>query len=116
MSLKFKPEDFKEYADAKDIQKELVTIAQQIFDKWLSEQPVVYMSTGAYDNDEWTEKLEDRFRKKKARLVCIEEIKKCYHPKEKVKSKYFYSEIAEGIVHECECGAKVQPKEFEEVK
>lgn len=63
-----------------------------------------------------------------AKLICIEEIKTCEHPKEKIKwiidteepdrsiglkneYHYLYSQY-----FECECGAKVEPVKWEEVK
>jgi hypothetical protein len=50
----------------------------------------------------------------KALLIGIEEIKRCEHPSEKVKL-FSDSDDIFAAFH-CECGARVQPKEFEVVK
>jgi len=52
----------------------------------------------------------------RALLINIEPIKKCTHPKEKVVGHFDCSsgvEVWKGF--RCECGVKMQPKEFEEV-
>ena len=53
-----------------------------------------------------------------ALLINIEPIEKCEHPKEKVDlERGTLSWTNErGIHYLCECGAKMKPKEFEEVK
>lgn len=51
----------------------------------------------------------------KALLINIEPIEQCKHPKEKV--KYLEAESEKYVSFWfCECGVKVQPKGFEEVK
>lgn len=123
MTLKFKPEDF-EY-NAKDLGEEgkylrvgyAVNIAQRIFNNWLSEQPVVY---GPHMGNKWDRNLVKDRDAMQARLVCIEEVKKCEHPPNKIKhlearlhgnytDKILYTEF-----FECECGAKVKPNSFSE--
>ncbi len=52
----------------------------------------------------------------KALLINIEPIEKCTHPKEKVHRKWDLSSQMPIFWHECDCGAKVQPKEFEVVE
>lgn len=56
----------------------------------------------------------------RALIICIEPIEKCKHPKEKIKNHPFISgenKLSEILyAYICECGAKVQPKEFEEVR
>lgn len=58
-----------------------------------------------------------------ARLVCIEEIKKCEHPRDQIRwdrtcdhTHFGPSEVAENYFRwKCTCGAEVRPKGFEEV-
>lgn len=53
----------------------------------------------------------------KAWLICEKIIEKCSHPKEKVTNQGQY--VDNKVIWHCficECGAKVQPKEFEEIK
>ena len=112
MKLIFKPEDFKYIAS-----KEIWEFAQAKFDSWLAEQKVVWGS----GRGGWTELPSPMFLSKdsdlpaayspthKAILVCIEPIEQCKHPKEKV--LHSISNIP--LVFQCECGAKVKPKEFE---
>ncbi len=52
----------------------------------------------------------------KALLINLEPIKECPHPKEKVRE--FRNTNFDGpvYIYECNCGARVQPKEFEEIK
>lgn len=50
--------------------------------------------------------------------VVFADTPKCTHPKEKVRMHYKKLTDVGGVYKnfECECGARVQPKEFEEVK
>lgn len=159
MTLKFKKEDFKteyeisggvhhgftmysktiEYKTVLSLGAESAAKqAQELFDKWLSEQPVVY--GGDIDSPYWTETnvTSDIRPLRKARLVDIQEIKKCEHPKEKIKEiestdiKDFLSpgviipgsSFLEGkpvsfparykMIYKCECGAKVKPAKWEQ--
>ncbi len=54
----------------------------------------------------------------RARLINIEDIERCTHPKEKVELENGNISWSSdrGIHWKCECGANVQPKEFEEIK
>lgn len=133
--LKFKPEDFwtktmiQEYMGS-DVSGKTVYCfqaaidAQQIFDAWIKENgKVVY---GWFDGDgacRFSE-LEIIGSDKgeathKATLVNIEPIEKCTHPKEKI-SRYlpwtYNHTMPLYILYECKCGARVQPKGFEEIK
>lgn len=58
----------------------------------------------------------------KALLICIEPIEKCKHPVEKIKVKPYtvrcetqdaQDKFGWLARYQCECGAKVKPKEFE---
>ena len=122
MKLIFKPEDFKYIAS-----KEIWEFAQAKFDQWLEENGKVVWgekmdSTGYFIwcDPKNTFKQENPHKHvlthnlgatHKAILVCIEPIEQCKHPKEKV----LHSISRVPLVFECECGAKVAPKEFEEV-
>jgi len=48
-----------------------------------------------------------------ALLINIEPIEKCSHPKEKISGRYADEN---GVVFKCECGARVSPCQFSEVK
>lgn len=134
MSLKFKPEDFyKGSVTTEGIinwAPHFSSVAQLIFDEWLAKQSVVKGSGHSEDGSfVWFERtVANGFYTHQARLCCIEEIKKCEHPKEKVKFPYWNNmepptktgTLTNTItvrwdVGICECGAKVRPREFEEV-
>lgn len=93
--------------------------AQQLFDAWLEKQPTVYGRPNDDGPDElmWYQgkpeinsPLGDTHS---AKLVCIQELKKCEHPPEKVLAQENSSHIVE---YECECGAKVKPSAYEVVE
>lgn len=53
----------------------------------------------------------------KAILIAIQEIKKCEHPKDKIKQLLCNpASQSRETFFECECGARVEPTEFREVK
>lgn len=56
--------------------------------------------------------------KVKALLINIEPLETCKHPKEKIGVRSLFkigvADFKDGN-YECECGAKVKPKEFEEI-
>ena len=127
MSLKFKPEDFKPIPFDNNGWREpnfTETIAQAnaFFDKWLEIQPVLYgvsrfgrlVFNGVQTNEDTHT----------ARLVDIQPIKaKCEHPAEKIKLVHTamyaksYTDRNNHIAdYQCECGARVSPSKFKEVK
>ncbi len=109
MTLKFKPEDFEQAFFETFAEKHNASyIAQKIFDKWLSEQKVVYGQPPEFYD--WTvDKCPTDTHT--ARIICIEPIVKCDHPKEKVQ-EYF----PEDHNYRCECGQRVRPKAYEVVE
>ncbi len=50
----------------------------------------------------------------RALLINIEPIVKCEHPIEKVNFKQFGTFSTD--YYQCECGARMKPKQFEEIK
>lgn len=50
----------------------------------------------------------------RALLICIAPLEKCSHPKESVTQWANFT--SKNDYFQCECGAKVKPKEFEEIK
>lgn len=125
-----------------DLEYEIVVKANQKLQEWIAKAPVVYGVNGVF-------RAEDQHSAytHQARLICIEEIKKCEHPKEKVKEITLYawntfisdpldiyytksvtSSPSTGhkavarcpqldeTFYKCECGAKVEPLSFGEVK
>jgi hypothetical protein len=129
MTLKFKPEDFeqehhggfgKDFVSIKEASK----IASSLFDKWLSEQKIVY-GTKYPDNSmgAWTyQKFEETGCNPDthtARLVCIEPIVKCEHSAEKVSlTNYVQTDNSTRTVghYSCSCGVRVRPKAYEVVE
>jgi len=123
--LIFKPEDFESFYSSKPNGvkwNELAEFAQSKLDQWLAQHgTAVWGIDGKVDW--WTDKICVDDPTHKAILVMIEPIEQCKHPKEKVhavviegwdKTKnYSSSSISE---YQCECGAKVKPKEFEVVE
>lgn len=53
-----------------------------------------------------------------ALLICIEPVEECKHPKEKIMASATYFGPGNMVLtckFICQCGVKVQPKEFEEI-
>ena len=126
MKLIFKPEDFEiglSYLNYNESKIACIK-AQSVFNKWLSEQKVVFGTLAFVGNDgqltgEKFELVDKPYQTHKAILVCIEPIENCKHPWSKIKAevpieKGFFK-AKEFIVYQCECGAKVKPSSFEEV-
>jgi hypothetical protein len=118
----FKPEDFK-FSDGppKTFQymvndsvsiEEAARVANAKLER---EGKVVYTNVHKL-NLTWYESNSCKEDTHKALLINIEPIETCKHPKEKVCSIRNIMNANEIICWKCECGAKVQPKEFEEVK
>ena len=105
----FKPEDFKHSSNSPLISSDAADIANAKLER---EGKVVYGYQHDYD-EEWVfhsnESPEEHTHK--ALLINIEPIAKCEHPKEKVKL-----EGTPPIAFYCECGVKVKPTSFAEVK
>lgn len=100
--------------------------AQEIYDRWLEKQPTVYGQNvdikGFWSFSASKENLDTHT----AKLVCIQELKTCEHPPEKVKAKAkkafstcpdnepgcLVAHYDVNYVFECECGATVEPASY----
>ena len=107
----FKPEDFQVALGEYGMGLQAANLANAKLER---EGKVVYQ----YNKGPWSQTSLESFtgikeQDHRALLINIEPIEKCTHPKEKV------NEIYDGGYpigeFQCECGAKVKPKEFEEV-
>lgn len=131
--LKFKPEDFDNIAFPQPYNWEIAAArAQQIFDTWLKKNGKVvygrhsYLIWGESENQfEIGVKGQDK-ADQKAILINIEPLERCSHPKEKIKHVTKKMQSGEGTLtsgymidltaYVCECGARVEPKEFEAIE
>lgn len=125
--LRFNHEDFISVSGNFSINKESARVAQEKLDEWIKENgKVVY---GCRSQEEWHSSIQDEriysvissnFKNShyKAILINIEPLEKCKHPREKVRlmdsAAYVGGDLIYGFM--CECGSKVKPKEFEELK
>lgn len=114
----FKPKDF-ELVKIYPHEEALISIANLANAKLERKGKVVYASDLSVV--EWYSETPEFKPTHKALLINIEPIEKCKHPAEKVKSKSeaIYGAFIGQLIkldswYECECGAKVKPKEFEE--
>jgi hypothetical protein len=113
----FKPEDF-DHPDFNGNSKPPEYMAATANAKLKHEGKIMWH----YDNeDRWQFSGDDRHSTHRGLLINIEPIEKCTHPAEKVTSQLMKTENKPwggryGTIFTCECGAKVQPKEFEEIK
>jgi len=110
MKLFFKPEDFK-IDGFVNTPSENARIAN---DKLEREGKIVYSNEAAF-----TWRLSDESKDHRALLINIEKISPCEHPKEKVELVCWEKgdfKDEEYKIFKCECGAKVEPSEFKEVK
>lgn len=127
--LIFKPEDFRDVISPLNAAF-VVETCQKLFDEWLEQQPAVigfYPADGmifpkmTYLSESYKD-IDGIKIVRKARLVCIEEIKPCTHPAEKVK---VYSSKAQALFDpgpvlkygldqywQCECGVEVVPNSY----
>lgn len=112
MSLKFDDSDFpKEFFASHVNLHNAKEFAQKAFDKWLSEQPVVYTCRPEHPQSLWN-KIEDGMTHQ-ARLVNIEPIKKCEHYP--LVGGIFDRACVDAIKFICSsCGKQVKPKTWEE--
>lgn len=118
--MKFEPEHFPELGDQAHY---AARVANELFQKWLAKQTVVYCEllkeSGLTDqhgpgwlcaepSTRWTKKATH-----KARLVCIEEIKKCEHKR----AGHIYSHAERDYLgFLCmDCNAKLKPITWEEI-
>lgn len=116
----FKPEDFGgEYGLCDHCMADATNMANHKLNQWLKENGKVVYSQSP-DKRYWTDPhdpttqgvhLESDI---KALLICIEPIEKCAHPREKVVDPRVSK--LNLVYYQCECGAKVQPSGFEEVR
>lgn len=100
--------------------------AQAQLDKWLASAMTVYTVNSLFNMDSFTVHKTPMDKGHKALLIKIEEIKKCEHPKEKVQVSVieFFTKgptikmNGTGFANNyfCQCGARVEPTEFKEVK
>lgn len=128
--LKFSPATFTEGFVRYDVRL-LTTVsaaeqAQQIFDAWIKENgKVVFgkievLKSPEGDSFSFFNFCDKNFTTHKALLINIEPIEKCTHPKEKVTGTGImnvYPQTKKLLPQfECDCGAKVRPKEFEAIE
>lgn len=109
----FEPNDFKDmFYNSTLPHVQMEAAANLANDKiWREGQPVYAFYT---DRNSWHICSEAKNAKRRALLINLETIETCNHPREKVKYKdYVHNEFNQFV---CECGAKVKPKEFEEIK
>lgn len=110
---------------------ELKIYADLANEKLEREGKIVYSSKNSDGYMYWSpsEKMDHMYTRHshKALLINIEPINKCEHPKDKISYKFGQGLKLEDIRFPgpqkyelphwvCECGAKVQPKDFEEVR
>lgn len=126
MSWKFEPEDFQitkhNYKEIPPLVYVMLSneIAAEIANKklaeWLKDAPTVYGCKWDTGMNYFTTNKSDTDTHK-ARLIMIEPIVKCTHPKEKVNiGVHNNGGLLSAEYYECECGANVRPSGFEEVK
>lgn len=125
--LKFKPEDIYNFV-LKDSAIAITSVFQKVFDTWLKENGKVvkclYLKESNLTDEHgpgWIAKEESgrhtELYTHKALLINIEPIEKCNHPKEKVRRFSGAHVEGENIgFFVCECGAKVHPCSYEEIK
>lgn len=109
----FKPEDFEDnYASAAQ------SIASLANAKLEREGKIINFEKDYLNNLFYDGKNKKTFFISKALVINIEPIGRCEHPRDKVRWIECGTSGETNIYkqYECECGAKVQPKKFEEIK
>lgn len=114
----FAPEDFKDLMfNAKGMYL-AGKMAQEKLQEWLASALPVYTINSLHEMDSFTVRKTPMTEGYKALLIKIEEIKKCDHPKEKIRSvmhqahETFAGRL--GYFYQCECGQRVKPSAWEE--
>lgn len=125
MSLKFTFNDFKG-GDIELFWEDAALLAQKKFDEWVKENgKVIYGSISNEVEENWAAYIgvdKDSTDEFEALLINIKNLYPCKHPKEKISfNAHTKRLIEEGTPHKpmhyrCECGAKVVPEEFKEIK
>lgn len=107
MNRFFKPEEFATCADHPEISEKNCDYANAKLER---EGKIVFAPT---TGSAWLSHGQYNQVKYKALLINIEPIEKCKHSSDKIRHSQKHLSTP---VYTCECGAKVTPKEFEEVK
>ena len=110
MTLKFKPQDFFSYPIGLAEHERIHGRAQDIFDNWLSKQQVIYGDEGSCRWNTFQDRPVNPTRK--ARLICIEEIKKCTHENGQI---CHYNNHGLSTYTCMSCGKELKPASWREV-